>query len=528
MQHRSDVVIIGSGINSLSCAALLANRGLSVTVLERNPIAGGCIRTETLFPGFTHDLFSSWYPLFVGGAAYAELKDPLAKAGVQFVNSSYSTGLAIPHGTGLALRQDMSDTIQRLNQVAPKDGDAIGAAATQLFGADAALVFGLMGGAPYSWKTTKLLLNSWRQRGVDGMMAFASHALENFRRWSERELSHDLTRALIAPWVLHSGLGPDEASSALIGKLTFCAVTAGGMPVVQGGGYELVKAFISIIEQAGGQVITNKHVDQILVEGNTAKGVRVGDEYYYAQRAVVANVTPNQLYEQLLPNIDTAYQDQAKAYRYGRGGMQIHFALNAKPTWLHQELIHVPLVHVTESMEQVCASVVEANNGWLPAKPTLAVGQPVVVDPTRAPDGSWILWVQMQELPTHLRADSAGEIPIPTDGRWNEAVKQAMVERVKQRLETVMPNFSQLIVGEKAYSPADLEQANINLVGGDPYSGVCSPDQFFFMRPFAGSAKTRTGQTPIARLHHIGASVHPGPGLGGQSGYLAAQRIKKS
>ena len=527
MQQQSDVVIVGSGMNSLSCAALLSERGLNVTVLERNAVAGGCIRTETLFPGFTHDVFSSWYPLFVGGPAYAELAKPLEEAGVRFVSSSYSTGLATPDGVGIALRQDMDDTIQRLNQVTPGDGDAVGAAAAKMFGPDAPLVFGLMGGEPYSWETSKLVFKSWRERGVDGMMQFASQSLENFRRWAERELQGDATRAMIAPWVLHSGLGPDEASSSLIGKLTFSAVVAGGMPVVEGGSYNIVKAFIKIIEKRGGRVLTGKHVDQILVENGKATGARVGSEQYLAKKAVVCNVTPNQLYEQLLPNAEQRYKDQAKAYRYGRGGMQIHFALKEKPTWINEELIHVPMVHVTESMEQVCASVVEANNGWLPSKPTLAVGQPVAVDPTRAPDGSWILWVQMQDMPSSIKADAANEIPVPADGKWNEAVREAMVERVKQRLESVMPGWTQHIIGHRAFSPADLEQWNINLVGGDPYSGVCSPDQFFFMRPFAGESKARTGKTPVPNLHHIGASVHPGPGLGGQSGYLAAQRIAK-
>lgn len=528
MDSRQDVIVVGSGMNSLSCAALLSQRGLKVTVLERNSVAGGCIRTEELFPGFIHDIFSSWYPLFVGGAAYAELAPALKEAGLEFVQGEYSTGLAIPYGKGIALRQDIGDTVARLNQIEPGDGEAIGDTASKLFGVDAPLVFGLMGGDPYSWDTVKLLFKSWRERGVDGMMHFASQSLENFRRWAERELVGDEARAMIAPWVLHSGLGPDEATSALIGKLTFSAVVAGGMPVVKGGSYNIVKAFIQIIEKAGGRVLTNKHVDEVLVEHNKAIGVRVGMERYLADKAVVCNVTPNQLYEKLLPKVEQSYKEYAKAYRYGRGGMQIHFALKEKPTWINPELINVPMVHVTESMEQVCTSVVEANNGWLPRKPTLAVGQPVAVDSTRAPDGSWILWVQMQDMPSTIKADAANEIAVPTDGKWNDSVREAMVERVKKRLEAVMPGWTDLIVGHKAFSPGDLEQANINLVGGDPYSGVCSPDQFFFMRPFAGKSKARTGRTPIANLHHIGASVHPGPGLGGQSGYLAAQRIAKS
>ncbi|MFT9638456.1 phytoene desaturase family protein [Alcaligenes phenolicus] len=525
--HSADVVIVGSGMNSLTCAALLAQRGLSVTVLERNAVAGGCIRTQELFPGFTHDVLSSWYPLFMGGASYATLAEPLAKAGLEFVKGEYSTGLAIPGGPSLALRQDMDDTVRRFNDLMPGEGDALGAMAARMFGPDAGLVFGLLGGEPYRWPMAKLAFGAWRERGLDGLMSFGSQALESFRRWAMRELRSDLARAMLAPWVLHSGLGPDEASSALIGKLTFSAVVSGGMPVVKGGSYQIVKAFTRIIEEAGGAVLTNSHVDRVLVEGNKATGVCVGTQRYLARRAVVCNVTPGQLYGDLLPEVEPELLKSAQDYHYGRGGMQIHFALNSPPDWLDPELRHVPMVHVTESMEQVCSSVVTASNGYLPAKPTLAVGQPVAVDVTRAPEGHWILWVQMQELPRHIKGDEAGEIPVPADGRWNEAVREAMADRVQARLETVMPGLAAKIIGRRSVSPADLEALNMNLVGGDPYSGVCSPDQFFFMRPFAGHKNARSGTTPWRNLHQIGASVHPGPGLGGQSGYLAAQRILK-
>ncbi|KAG1205406.1 hypothetical protein G6F35_011658 [Rhizopus arrhizus] len=203
--------------------------------------------------------------------------------------------------------------------------------------------------------------------------------------------------------------------------------------------------------------------------------------------------------------------------------MQIHFALNAPPDWLTPELRHVPLVHLTESMEQVCASVTEANNGLLPARPTLAIGQPVAVDPSRAPAGGWILWVQMQELPVRVKGDAAGEIAAPEDGRWNAALREAVADRVQARLEPVMPGLAQRIVGRRSYCPADLEALNCNLVGGDPYSGVCSPDQFFWLRPFAGSQGARAHRTPLSNLFHIGAATHPGPGLGGGSGYLATE-----
>ncbi|MBD2783279.1 NAD(P)/FAD-dependent oxidoreductase [Xenorhabdus sp. DI] len=530
---KPQVIIVGSGINSLVCAALLAKWGKSVLVLERNAVLGGCIRTEALFPGYTHDVLSCWYPLFLGSPAYQELKPALEKAGVEFLHSDYSTGLVQPNGKGIALKREMLAASLQLDEVAAgaNDGEALMRMAQQILHDDAALIFGLLGHNPYGFTILKLLFSEWRKRGIDGLTAFAGSSLETFRRWAERELQSGFSRALIAPWVLHTGLGPDDASSALIGKLTFAAVVAGGMPVVKGGSIRLVDALKGIIEQHGGQLITEAHVDRIIThqrgKQRRASGVLVAEQIYHASEAVVCNVIPQQLYGHLLSNVPDAVRQRAQNYRYGRGGMQVHFALNRPPPWREPELRHVPLVHLTESMEQVCLSVTQANNGYLPGHPTLAIGQPTALDPSRAPEGGWILWVQMQELPTHLKGDALGEIPIPADGQWNNTVCEAVADRVQARLETVMPGFSSFIVGRKAYSPADLQALNCNLSGGDPYSGICSPDQFFWLRPFAASQGTKGHQTPVSNVFHIGASTHPGPGLSGTSGYLVARRLAR-
>ncbi|WP_247364655.1 phytoene desaturase family protein, partial [Ralstonia pseudosolanacearum] len=127
------VIFVGSGINSLVSAALLATRGKRVLVLERNDRLGGCIRTEELFPGYHHEVMSSWYPLFVGSPGYAELKPALEQAGLAFLCPDYTTGLVWPDGRGLALKQDLNDAVQRLEALAPGDGAALGAMAARLF-----------------------------------------------------------------------------------------------------------------------------------------------------------------------------------------------------------------------------------------------------------------------------------------------------------------------------------------------------------------------------------------------------------
>ncbi|WP_104403232.1 phytoene desaturase family protein [Vibrio penaeicida] len=537
----ADVIFIGSGINTLVCAAILAMNGKSVLILERNAVSGGCIRTEELFPDFHHDIMSMWYPLFVGGAGYGELKEVLDGKGVEFVQNEYSTGIVFPDGTGLALKSDIEDTVKRLEACCPGDGSAFGTSAETLFGKDVSLTFGLLNNQPFSLNLIRLVFSEWRKRGTNGLLSFMSDSLESCRRWSLRTFQHEKTRALIAPWVLHTGLGPDEASSALIGKLTFAAVVAGGMPVVKGGSNKLVRALTQVIEEYGGTIIHNANVDEIVTQSKkrlfstqsdseVAKGVVANQTLYTAKEHVVCNVAPDQLYGRFLKNKKQASLEvrrRAKGYQFGRGGMQVHFALSAPPPWTEAELVNVPLVHLTESMEQVCLSVTQANNGIIPAKPTLGIGQPTAVDPSRAPEGGWILWVQMQELPSKLKGDALNQIPIPEDGYWTEEVREAVAQRVQERLENVMPGLSSLIVGRKSYSPADLESLNCNLVGGDPYSGVCSPDQFFWLRPFAPTGSAKCHQTPVKNVLHIGASTHPGPGLGATSGYLVARQLLK-
>lgn len=525
--EETDVVIVGSGINSLVCAAVLARRGKRVVVIERNAQPGGCIRSEELFPGYTHDVLSSWYPLFVGSPGYAELKDELHAHGLEFVQGEYSTGVVTPRGEAMAFRTDVADTARQFDALHAGDGAAFAAAASRLFGADAALTFGLLGENPYGWKMLKLLWREWRVRGVDGLAAFVGGALENFRRWGTRELHADLARAAIAPWTLHTGLGPDDAGSALIGKLTFAAVVAGGMPVVKGGSANIVKAFRAVIERHGGVFLTGTDVERVLTENGRAVGVEAGGKTWRAKQAVVCNVTPRQLYGRLLPEAPAPWRERAEAYQFGRGDMQIHFALSSAPDWCAPELARVPLVHLTESMESVCMAVAQANNGLIPARPTIAIGQPTAVDPSRAPAGGAILWLQLQEMPARLVGDAAGEIDVPADGNWNEAVREQVADRVQRRLERVMPGLAAKIVGRRAYSPGDLQQLNCNLVGGDPYSGVCSPDQFFWLRPFAGVRGKRVHATPYANLYQIGASTHPGPGLGGASGWMVANQLSR-
>ena len=111
---------------------------------------------------------------------------------------------------------------------------------------------------------------------------------------------------------------------------------------------------------------------------------------------------------------------------------------------------------------------------------------------------------------------------MPADGRWTESVRERFADRVENILSAHIDGLRDSVLARRVYSPSDLEAMNINLVGGDPYGGFCGLDQFFIWRPFKTSVNHRTH---VAGLYHIGASTHPGPGLGAGSGFQLAQSL---
>jgi phytoene dehydrogenase-like protein len=233
---------------------------------------------------------------------------------------------------------------------------------------------------------------------------------------------------------------------------------------------------------------------------------------------VICNVTPTQLYGELLDG----FESKAKRFRYGRSEMQIHFALSEPPRWEGDErLAQTAIVHLTPGLDGVSRAVNEAERGLLPAEATVVAGQPLTMDPSRAPDGKGLLWIQLQELPWHVKGDAAGELDVG-DGTWTEELRERYADRIQARLARQIPNLESSILARAVLSPADLQAANVNLHHGDPYGGSLALDQNFLWRPLASQPGHKT---PVEGVWHIGASTHPGPGLGGGSGALVAAQL---
>jgi phytoene dehydrogenase-like protein len=520
-----DAVFVGSGINSLACAALLARAGWSVCVLEREHELGGAIKTAELTqPGFKHDLFSAWHPLWVGGPAHAELGQELEQHGLEYVNTEHPTGTAYPDGESAFLSTSMDENGAELDRHAAGDGDAWRQTIAGI-GTQAELVFGVLGAELWSSSGAGLALSAYRRLGRRDLVAFGAELVQSSRDWLTTTFASERAHGLLAPWVLHTGLGPDAAASGFMTRVIAFAIEAGGLPVPRGGGARLVDALVRLIDQHGGTCTTDHDVERVLVANGRAEGVRTAEgDIVTAERAVICNVTPTQLYYRLLEreSVPADVREAGIAFRYGRSDMQIHFALSELPRWEGDpRLGATAIVHLTSGLDAVSRAVNEADRGLLPAEATIVVGQPLTVDASRAPAGRGLLWIQLQELPWRVKGDAAGELDVG-DGAWTETLRERYADRIQARIARHVTNLEASILSRVVSSPADLQAANVNLVHGDPYSGSLALDQNFVWRPFARQPGHRT---PVERLFHIGASTWPGPGLGAGSGMLVAREL---
>jgi len=523
-----DAVVVGSGINGLVAAALLSEAGWAVCVLEANDCLGGAIKTaEITLPGFYHDVFSAWHPLFVLSSAYARLRERLSEAGLRYLSATTVTGTVFPNGAAAILTDSLEDNVVEFDRHFAGDGEAWRRSSAE-FQMTADLTYGILSTELASRDGAVLALRALRRLGPRGLTTFGGSLLTTSRSWLTQTFSSPQVQGLLAPWVLHTGLGPDSASSGLMNRAIADTLQGVGLPVPEGGGAKLVEALQHSVIAGGGICRTDAEVDRVLVHAGIAVGVVLGGgEAITARRAVLCGVSPPELYGRLLrdaalpPKVVTA----SRAFRSGRAGMQIHYALAANPIWDHDErLASCPVVHLTPGLDGVSRAVNEAERGLLPSCATIVCGQPCVVDPGRAPPGKAILWIQLQELPSRPVGDAADKIDV-RDGTWTESLRERYADRIEQRLAQHMPSLHSSILKRVVLSPVDIERANRNLLGGDIYGGACDLDQGFLWRPRPDLPGHRT---PIPRLFHIGASTHPGPGLGAGSGQLVTEQLLRS
>lgn len=517
-----DAVIVGAGHNGLACAIHLARRGWSVAVFEAKAEAGGAVKTrEVTLPGFRHDLCAMNLSMFAGSPFLKEYGAELGRHGLAFAPAEDCFASVFPDGTWFGVSKTLEKTTARLQALSAGDAEAW-TRLLQQFGADAPHIFGLLGAPMPSWAAAKVVWRAWRQRGTAWSLDMLRFLLSSPRGWLDAHFETPKVKATLAAWGMHLDFPPDIAGGALFPYLESMSNQAFGMVIGKGGADTMIKAMTSHLKELGGEVNLSTPVSEIEQGQGAASGITLANgERIAARKAVIANVTPAVLFDALLPNGsgDAAVDARFHKFRPGPGTMMIHLALDGPLHWTAgTDLAHFAYVHIAPSFDYMTAAYTQAMAGLLPAAPVLVVGQPTAIDPSRAPDGKHILWVQVRFLPKRISGDAAGQIP---QRDW-AAAKDAYAERVVDLIAAHAPNLRERIIGRAVFSPDDLEAENACLLGGDNLSGSHHLDQNFLFRPVAGFSRYKM---PLTGLYMCGAATWPGAGTGAGSGYLLGKML---
>ena len=525
----ADAVVIGAGHNGLAAAIGLARAGWDVVVCERNERPGGAVRTEEVtLPGYRHDLFAANLNLFMGSPFFGEVGDDLTRHGFDVAVADRAFGSVFPGsendgGRFIGVSQDEEETRGYLAACDPRDAEAWSGLARR-FEAMAPHLLPLLGVPLPSVAALRVLARGTRAHGRTWVPDLVRLLAQSPRELFEEHFATREAQALCAAWGMHLDFPPSMSGGALFPFLESMASAANGMALGRGGADTLVDAMVGLLGELGGEVRCGVPVERVMVDTGRALGVELADgSRVRARRAVIATTTPRTLAEGLVPAIQLPddYRRRLEAFRYGPGTLMVHLALSDLPDWqASSRAREYSYVHIGPYMEDMDLAYVRAVGGLLPERPTLVVGQPTAVDPSRAPDGGHVLWVQVRAVPSAIRGDAAGKIDAR---RWDDA-KEPYADRVLDLIEEHAPGTRAKVRGRAVLSPDDLEAANPNLVGGDSLAGSHHLMQHFFLRPASGWSRYTT---PIDRLYLCGAGTWPGAGLGAGSGQLLARLLTR-
>lgn len=491
-----DAVVIGAGPNGLVAANLLADAGWSVEVLEAQPEPGGAVRSgELLEPGFVSDRYSAFYPL--GAASPAMRRLELERWGLEWCHGPLALAHPAGDGTCAVLSRDLDETSASLDAFAAGDGDGWRGLFSWWPRVGGPLLDGMVTPFPPVRVGLRLLLRLRRD-----LPEFARLGLLPVRRLGEEHFRGAGGRRLLAGNAMHSDLLPESAAGGFFGWFLGCLGQTVGYPCPRGGASALTDALVRRLEAKGGRVTCDARVSEIVVERGRARAVRSAAGDVSVARAILADVHAVPLYLELLPRaaVPSRILRGIERFEHDLATVKVDWTLDGPIPWAAAEARRAPVVHVTDSVDELSVSQAEIVRGRVPSDPFLVVGQYSMADPTRMPAGKEVAWAY-----THLPqgADPAG-----------------LPERMEERLEALAPGFSALVRTRRVSLPADLQAGDENLIGGSLNGGTAQLHQQLIFRPVPGLARPETG---IKGLYLASFSAHPGGGVHGGPGAIAAR-----
>jgi len=291
----------------------------------------------------------------------------------------------------------------------------------------------------------------------------------------------------------------------------------------KGGTGGVSEAIAGAARAFGAEVKVEAPVTNVILKDGRAVGVAVGpgDEYY--ADVVVSGLDPKRTFlglveEKALPN---DFLTSIKRFKARGSSGKVNLALSELPRFTCMQPdniarwggVQIPAarylrgaVSVSPTMAYVETAYDDAKHGAFSRRPYMDVVIPSMIDPSMAPPGQHVMSIFCQYAPFNIT------------GGWDDAKREAFGDAVIDALAVFAPNIKQAIIARQVLTPADIERIT-GLTEGNIFQGELALDQLFFLRPAAGYAKYRS---PIDRLYQCGSGTHPGGGIMGASGRLAA------
>jgi phytoene dehydrogenase-like protein len=498
-----DAVVIGAGHHGLVAAAMLADAGWDVVVLEAQSTPGGAVRSAELTPGYTTDLFSAFYPLSVSSPALRDLH--LEDHGLRWTRAPVVVGhpRSADDTQAPVIHPDRDRTAAELDEYSPGEG-ANWLRVTEEW---AAVKRGVLDALFAPFPPVKGPMRLVRALGTSGALRLAHQLLLPATVLGEKLFVGDAARTLLMGNAMHADIPLDAPGSGVMGYIMTMLAQDAGFPVPVGGAGELTAALVRRAESAGAQVQCGQPVDRIEVRGSRAVGVRTTDgRRHGARRAVIADVSAPQLFDVLLPPeaISSGLARSMEHFVWDTPVVKVNYALDAPIPWRSPNLSRAGTVHVGADGRGLIRWMADLTSGTVPKRPFMLFGQMTTADATRSPHGTESAWAY-----THLPRRVA-----------DRASAEEVAAAVDRTLEEHAPGFSEHIVGRHLQTPGDLESDDANLHLGAVNGGTSALFQQLVFRPFPGFGRP---DTPIEALFLGSAAVPPGGGVHGMCGRNAAR-----
>jgi len=521
MTATYDAIIVGGGHNGLVAAAYLARAGKRTLVLERRHLIGGAAVSEQVFPGFTFSVFS-----YVVSLLRPEIiRDlELPKHGLHILPLE-STVTPMNNGDYLAGWGDADQTRREVYRHSPKDAEAMVEFGRLMHHMAMAVkpILGMIPPDPTSMAPSDLagmvkLGGHMRSLGPERFHALyklmTMSSADYLDEWYEFET---LKATKSASGIIGTFLGPRSPGSAYVLLHHYMGEIDGAFRAwgfAKGGTGGISNSIGRAAEAFGATIRTEAAVKQLLVRGGRAVGVVLESGEEIKAPIVVSGLDPRRTFLDLVdPNeLPADLIDTVRRFKFRGSSGKVNLALSELPNFTCMPGIgpqHRGAFSISPDMDYLERAYDDAKYGEFSRNPYMDIVIPSMIDPGMAPPGKHVMSVFVQYAPYNL------------NGGWTDARREAFGDAVVNTINRYAPNFKASILHRQVLTPLDIERMT-GLSEGNIFQGELALQQLFFLRPAAAWSKYRT---PIRGYYQCGAGTHPGGGIMGASGRLAAQKI---